>query len=81
MEELVDLSVLEVEWKVAEKIALFLESTAALMEQQSGQKYVTLSLCSILFQKPQTRCEKKHCAKRPYNRPCGEQNFRGTERI
>lgn len=78
--ELVDLSVSEVEWKVAEKIALFMETSAALTEHQSEQKYVILSLFSVLFHELQKRCKKKHCAGRLYARPCCKQDVTETER-
>lgn len=58
VEAMGDMTVTEMEWKVAERLCAFLETAAAVTEHQSAQKYVTLSIATTLYQKLCKRCDK-----------------------
>lgn len=49
--EMGDVTVTEMKWKVVERLCAFSETSAAVIKTQSGQKYVTLSMDTTLYQK------------------------------
>lgn len=49
VEKMGDMTVTEIEGKIAEWLCAFLEAAAAVTEHQSEQKYVTLSMTKTLY--------------------------------